>query len=291
MRALAVALLACVACGNKPPVAAPDEGGEDGPFVNDPNFKPTAFTVDVTGEGRPIIFIPGLGCPGDVWNDTVERLGEGFESHVITLAGFAGNKPIRPPLAAKTRKELVRYIRSRKLDRPIVVGHSMGGFIAFWLAATARELGGAVVVDAGPRLGDADLDDARRLRNAWAQAGDEEVVEQIEMIYSLMVKEPKTIEPFLADIAKSDPQSIGDAIYELVTTDVSDKLDSIKVPVLLVLADGGFADDYAEMVEDIPEHDVVVIKKAKHFVFLDDPEGFHAALAKFLRAHSDDTAE
>jgi pimeloyl-ACP methyl ester carboxylesterase len=280
---LAVALAVTVAaCGGKSPPRPDDPGDPAGPFVDKTGFEPTAFTAEVRGEGRPIIFIPGLGCPGDVFADAAERLGEGYEAHLLTLAGFAGQPPIKPPLAAKVRKELVRYIRSNKLEAPVIVGHSMGGFIAYWLAASAPDvIGGLVVIDAGPAL-NGDTEDARRLRNIWAQAGDDELPIQIRSIYSMMVGSPKRIEPFLAAIAESDRQTIGDAIYEMVTTDITDQVDLIGVPTLVVLADGGLQDRFRRQASTVPDHEVVVLPRTRHFVMLDDPAGFHRVFARYL---------
>ena len=33
----------------------------------------TSFSVTVTGKGQPIILIPGFGCSGDVWKETVDH--------------------------------------------------------------------------------------------------------------------------------------------------------------------------------------------------------------------------
>jgi N-formylmaleamate deformylase len=285
---LAVMLLACGA--PPPPQHAETDDADDGagPFIDNAHYKPKSFVAHVSGEGRPIIFIPGLGCPGSVWDDTVAHLGDKVESHVLTLAGFAGRKPTKPPLAATVRKELVRYIHAHRLDHPIIVGHSMGGFIAYWLAATAPDLiGGVVVVDAGPALAAdaADPETAFSLRNAWAQAGDDELPDQVRVAYTSMVSDPKEIEPYLEAITKSDRQTMGDAIYELVTTDLRDKIASIRAPLLLVLADGGYQQMYRAMVKPIPHHEIVVIAKAKHFVMLDDPKAFYAQLDQFLEAH------
>ncbi len=286
LSALAVALAITLAgCGGKSSEATlPDsEGGDDEPFVHRSDFQPTAFSVDVRGKGRPVIFIPGLACPGEVWDDTVERLGDGYQTHVLTLAGFGGSAPIKPPLAAKTRKDLVRYIRSRHLDRPIVVGHSLGGFVAYWLAETAPAsmLGGVVVVDAGPALANADDDDARRLRNMWAQSGDDELPQQIRTVYSWMTRKPDKLGVFFDQIARSDRQTIGDAIYELVTTDVRPKLGKIQIPLLLVLADGGLQNAYRRMAAPVPDHEVVVLPKTRHFVMIDDPDAFVKTLERF----------
>ncbi len=279
--ALAVTLVACA--GKAQPRAADDAGDDtdEGPFVNRAGFQPTAFTAKVSGEGRPVIFIPGLACPGEVWDDTVERL-EGVQAHVLTLSGFAGTQPVKPPLVAKTRRELVRYIRSNKLKDPIIVGHSLGGFIAYWLAATAPDAVGAiVVVDAGPRYF-ADDEEARLLRNTWAQAGDDELPVQVRTVFSWMTNNPKHVAPFIDQIAKSDRQTIGDAIYELVKIDIMDKVPSITAPVLLVLADGGLQGRYRKQAAGIEGLEVVVVPNTKHFVMLDDPAAFAKTLSAFI---------
>ncbi|MEO6775031.1 MAG: alpha/beta hydrolase [Kofleriaceae bacterium] len=279
-----------VACGSTPaPKHAHDgDGGDDdgSPFIDDKDYRPRSFHDAVTGKGRPVIFIPGLGCPGAVFDDVVAHLDGKVEAHVLTLAGFAGEKPTKPPLAAAVRKDLVRYIRSRRLDHPIIVGHSMGGFIAYWLAATAPDLiGGVIVIDAGPALGDNDPETAHELRNMWAQAGDAALIEQVRTAYSSMTTDPKRIEPYLPAIARSDRHAIGDAIYELVTTDLRGKIAAIKAPFLLVLADGGLQNLYKAMVKPIADKKIVVVPNTRHFVWLDDPAAFDALLDQFLADH------
>ncbi len=279
--ALAAALAACGA----PERSSVDTVDHDSGLFGVRAFKPKSFVVHVSGKGRPVIFIPGLGCPGEVWDDTVSRL-DGVEAHVLTLAGFAGQKAVKPPLAATVRKELVRYIRSNKLDKPIVIGHSLGGFIAYWLAASEPDLiGGVVVVDAGPSLSDTDVETGRALRNMWAQAGDDELPEQVRAAYTSMTSDPKRIEPFIAQIAKSDRQTMGDTIYELVKTDISKDVAQIKAPLLLVLADGGLQGRYKAQAQPVPNHEVVVLPHTRHFVMFDDPEGFARTLEKFFAAH------
>jgi N-formylmaleamate deformylase len=291
---VAMATLAMVACGGGPhdtrATRAADDDATGSPFVDNKGYKAKSFTDAVTGEGRPVIFIPGLGCPGAIFDGIVTHLDGSVEAHVLTLAGFAGNKPVKGPLAAAVRKDLIRYIRSHRLEKPILVGHSLGGFIAYWVAATAPDLiGGVVVIDAGPALNDNDVETARTLRNAWAQAGDDELVAQIRTAYSSMVTDPKRMEPYLEAIGRSDRHTIGDAIYELVRTDLRDQVDQITAPVLLLLADGSLQTLYKQMVKPIPHKQIVVLPRTRHFVWLDDPEGFDAQLDAFLKAHAPKT--
>ena len=116
------------------------------------NFEPVAFGVEVVGNGRPIIFIPGLGCPGEVWDETVAHLGDDYECPRAHALGVRrprrrSRSRSRPRCAATSR---ATSARAASID-PIVVGHSMGGFIAYWLAAYHPELvGPVIIVDAGP---------------------------------------------------------------------------------------------------------------------------------------------
>ena len=99
-----------------------------------------------------MILIPGLTCDGAVWDSTVARFGDRYECHVITIAGFAGQPPIeRRPMMENVVIDLAEYIRTEGLDRPVIVGHSIGAFTAMLLASTEPGLVGPVVaVDGMP---------------------------------------------------------------------------------------------------------------------------------------------
>ena len=121
-----------------------------------------SFDVQVTGTGPAIVLIPGLLSTGEVWETTVARYKDRYTLHVLTLAGFGGPAPIGAPFLSRVRDELIRYLegvqglqgeRGVRVDKPILVGHSLGGFLAFWVAATAPDLvGGVVAVDGVPFL-------------------------------------------------------------------------------------------------------------------------------------------
>jgi pimeloyl-ACP methyl ester carboxylesterase len=231
-----------------------------------------------------VILIPGLGCPSSVWRDTAAHL-RGYEIHTLTLAGFAGRPRIDEPLARTTVAQLARYIRDRRLASPVIVGHSLGGAIAYWLAATKPGLvGPTIVVDSGAP-GGSSRDSAAAARDKWRRASDEQFAQQVKETFSQMSVKPARLELVIAEVAKSDRRAIGDAIYELSTTNVRDKLDQIRVPVLLVLADGGLQDTFRRESASVPRREVVVVPNTGHFVMLDEPQRFFAAVDKFLAKH------
>ena len=94
------------------------------------------FAAKVTGTGKPMILIPGLCCSGEVWDGTVAHFKDRYECHVLTLAGFAGQPAAKGEgsYSEMIAKGIAKYARDKRLDKPAIVGHSLGGFIVFKLA-------------------------------------------------------------------------------------------------------------------------------------------------------------
>jgi N-formylmaleamate deformylase len=120
------------------------------------NFKTNAaesFSVEVIGNGKPVIMIPGLMSSADVWRPTAEALTADYQLHLISIAGFAGTPAINGALLPKVKLELLQYIEQQKLQHPAIIGHSLGAFMAFNLASTAPDkIGTIIAVDGLPFL-------------------------------------------------------------------------------------------------------------------------------------------
>ncbi|WP_197070533.1 alpha/beta fold hydrolase [Hymenobacter sp. DG25B] len=86
------AALAQPAVAATPPVVSPT------PIMTDNPAAHPSFTVRVVGKGQPVLLIPGLTCPGAVWDETVARYQSRYQCHVISLAGFGGVAPAAGPV-------------------------------------------------------------------------------------------------------------------------------------------------------------------------------------------------
>jgi pimeloyl-ACP methyl ester carboxylesterase len=295
MRAALVVALFVTSCGGTKPAPAPDPAPAPAPVPAvashpppAPAFVPASFVARVSGTGRPVIFIPGLGCPALVWDDTVAHLGAGIQAHVLQLAGFSGQAAMKSdaPLAATVRDELAHYIRDRKLDHPVIVGHSMGGFIAMWLAAEEPDLVGPIVVlDAGAAITGVDEQGARAARDQVLSSSEADFAKGTRAMFGTMFGDAKRAEPVIVEVLKSDRKAFANALYELFTTDIRPELPKITAPVLELVADGPYADDLQKQHAAIPHHDEKLLPHTHHFVMYDDPKATFAAIDAFLAAH------
>jgi pimeloyl-ACP methyl ester carboxylesterase len=105
------------------------------------------------GSGRPVVFLHGLTAVADVWGATVEALGAGAPPCVaIDQRGHGQSHPSTMNYSINAYvADATSFIRMGKLDRPHLVGHSMGGRVAMVLAARHPELIRSVaIVEIGP---------------------------------------------------------------------------------------------------------------------------------------------
>ena len=264
--------------------------------------KRPSFSVTRIGQGWPMILIPGLQSSGDVWSGTVVHFKDRYECHVLTLAGFAGQPAVPPPFLQTVRDDVLRYIKEKKLDHPVIVGHSLGGFLAFWIAATAPDaVGPLVAVDGVPFLpalmdpsatAESSAPQADSIRKLYGSFTREQLEAQARRAFATMIKDPGQVETATGWSATSDPATVGTAVYEMMTTDLRQQIARIKSPVLLFAAADSapdaasrkrLASSYEAQVAKVPQTRVVLAERARHFIMLDDPAFLLSTMDAFLK--------
>lgn len=92
---------------------------------------------------RPIVFVPGWGCTAWIFHDTLTPLAAaGFRVIAVELKGHGlSDKPTAPGeyTVASMKTHLLDILDALDLDRPGIVGHSMGAAIAAHAIAVAPE--------------------------------------------------------------------------------------------------------------------------------------------------------
>lgn len=107
--------------------------------------------LDWGGSGRSIVFLAGGGFTAHVFDDFAPKLTGHYHVYGITRRGFgASGYSSTENVADRLGEDVLAAIDSLKLDRPILVGHSIAGAELSWIANSHPDRVAALVyLDAG----------------------------------------------------------------------------------------------------------------------------------------------
>lgn len=260
-------------------------GAAPAAFAQAARFTPTRFSVEVRGRGRDVLLLPGLMSGRHVW-DAAVRAAPGYRYHLVQVAGFAGEAArgnAQGRILAPLAEELSRYIEVNRLNRPAIVGHSMGGTLGLMLAARyPARVGRLMVVDMLPRptamYGGTAGSDLAGLLEGW-------------------IDNPHARRALSGLIAAfsppegnggSDPDVSARAMHELGRIDLTSELPGIRAPLTVVYAapdaparataDAAFRTAY----RGAPGARLVRMDGSGHAVMIDQPRRFAELLRAFL---------
>ncbi len=254
------------------------------------------FKSEISGLGDPIILIPGLACDGAVWDETVAELKTMYECHVLTLGGFNEEAPINLdrgflPIVEEGIKS---YIKENMDQKPILIGHSLGGFLSMSLASKHSEmLEKVIVVDSYPFMSaaynpeatiESVKEQAEAMKNMLINTTDKVFAQQQKLTMGAMMKDPKHIEVATEWSINSSKATVAVAMFELMTTDLRAEVAGIEVPTLVIGSWYG-GKDYGMTKESVKGNfetqfgkaSNVTIKMAgtaKHFIMWDESSWF-----------------
>ncbi|WP_019675847.1 alpha/beta fold hydrolase [Arsukibacterium perlucidum] len=271
------------------------------------NFKSHAadsFRVEVIGSGKPVIMIPGLMSDARVWRPTAEALAGDYQLHLISIAGFAGTPAISGELLPKVQRELLQYIEQQHLDKPAVVGHSLGAFLAFSLASSAPDvIGNVIAVDGLPFLAPVFSRDASTtvaqvtpqaeyFRTLYQGMTAEQLANMAAQGVQIQASSTEHQQQVVAMATASDPASVGQALYELLTTDLRPQVHTIQSKVLLIGAGGALQNAqqqtaatalYQQQIATIANATLEFNTDSRHFIMLDQPAWLIARITAALK--------
>lgn len=285
-------------------------------FAQEP-FRSEVIAVSARGpQGAPdIIFIPGLASTPAIWAQEANRLDSRYRVHLVAIRGFgplaAGTNADRA-LSGPAAGEIVRYIREQGLNRPAIVGHSLGGQIALRVAASApSEVGRVMTVDSSPFFpslvnAQTTAEDVRPLaelaRTALLFLGDAALDAQGRQLGQNLGGAADAVFGTLG-WQGGDRRVLAQGLYEVMTSDLRPSLTRIQAPVTVVYGWSQQADSPRARVDalfragfrDLPTAPTYErVEGAQHMVMIDRPRAFSGIMDRFLaqsaRASASSTA-
>ncbi|WP_293786429.1 alpha/beta fold hydrolase [uncultured Aeromicrobium sp.] len=90
-----------------------------------------------SGSGEPLVLIHGIGHRWQAWEPVIEQLSESFDVIALDLPGFGASPSLQEAGMSVTLENVLKAIAENfhewGVDRPHVVGNSLGGAIALYL--------------------------------------------------------------------------------------------------------------------------------------------------------------
>jgi len=264
-------------------------------------FSSDRFSVEVTGEGPDIIFIPGFSAGRESFAAEAQRLSATHRVHLVQLAGFAGEPWTHGegPFLAPVVEELHRYIAEGGI-KPAIVGHSMGVVVGLMLAQQhPDDVARLMCIDNlpffgalyGPAITPEIMQPlAQQSALILLTASDELMRSSTTTNAERLANDPVARARMVEWALQSDRNAMAAAMREVMVTDLRPGLAAMTMPVTVLYAgdpggtplpdtpDNLFAREYAALAGAT----LIRVDGARHFIMADQPEIFSQHMDVFL---------
>lgn len=272
--------------------------------------------VEVSGKGPvPMVLIPHWTMEWTTWQGFMQRNQDRYTMYAVTLPGFGGSDAPPLPMGAlpsdglwldNAAAAVVDLIKTRNIDKPVVVGHSLGGNVALRIALLAPEsIRSVVSIDgmpavpmSAPREPPVSKEIRGRMVNERLRMQHEAVTDEgwlplVRKRAMEWVRDP-ALGSRIADAAARVPKSVAsNYLCEMMATDMSSDLAGMRVPALLIAPIPEVSPAPGLTLEDIRQNwrntltsamncQLVFFEACKALVVFDAPDATDRAVAQFV---------
>ena len=254
------------------------------------------LTYRVIGVGKSIVMLHGWGMTSKVWRKLADKLSESFQVILIDLPGYGSNRILSDD---HNLASICEEISSIIPQQSIVLGWSMGGLVAMWLAAHYPALVGKLILtNSTPCL--VKRDDWPGVERSVLDGFKKNLVKNINktllrfISLQINLKNRNDIlkqQQFLKDIAgNKDNYShhvLAHGLDILCDSDLRLLLAKIRCAVLWILGDEDVlvpSSIATKLNTYLPQAQVKLILHAAHIPFISHPDMFLKIIEEFIYA-------
>jgi pimeloyl-ACP methyl ester carboxylesterase len=237
---------------------------------------------EVSGSGAPVLLSHGYSATRRMWDGQHGA----FPDHRIVSWSMRGHGHTESPADASkysadlTVADMRELLRHLAIDRAVIGGLSLGGYVSLAFYLTHPEMVRALVIcDSGPGYRNAEA------RNAWNQRANERAAELERRGLDALSGRSREMHEAMGEHRSA--QGLAHAARGMLAQEgsqVIDGLGNVAVPTLIIVGDQDqpFLAPCEYMAKKIPGARLEVIKSAGHSSNLDQPAAFNRVLRDFL---------
>lgn len=259
--------------------------------------------VEREGRGEiDLVLIPGLAADWRVWEEFMERNEDRYTMYAVTLRGFGGDEvevpedPHGSPFLDMAVEGVAALIRMHELDRPFVMGHSMGGHIALRMGIERPELiEGVIDVDGyvvAPLQWDLPPEERRRFVDQQfvpqiRAMGGGMWLEQFKGSAPTMVRDRDRAEQLSSMMDSADADAVAQYVVEMFRADLRPAMGDLAAPALVLAATPempGVGQDerfWRETTRGAKDLELIFIERTRHFIMDDQPAELDKRVQEF----------
>ena len=250
--------------------------------VKSPDGVEIAFVTE--GEGEPaLIFVHGWSCDKSYWSEQIKSFSPKYKVVAVDLAGHGDSGLNRSDFTIeKFGEDVAAVVNSLKLNKVILIGHSMGG---------------AVIIEAAKLLGDKVIgligaDTFQSFSDSWTDEQKEGFLKTFENNFKTttqgFVKSlfPKTADSTLVkkvvnDMSSAPPKAAVSAIRAVFFYDPIPLLKKMQPKMIAICCDM-FPIAEEENKKILDSYELKIMKGVGHFVMLENPKEFDKLLSESI---------
>jgi pimeloyl-ACP methyl ester carboxylesterase len=237
-----------------------------------------------TGSGEPeLLFVPGWCCDHTAFRPQFDHFARDHAVTAVDLRGVGRSEaPDEGYSIPELADDMAALCATAGIERPVVVGHSLGGMLAIELAARYPSLPSALVlVDPGPIDR---LPATVEFFHGFAEELEGPNGDEVRRAYvHEMGARDDALERWIVELMCAPRQSVAAAVIRGVSEwNGRDLLARCDLPVLLLRTELWTGTDVLRLLEIKPDLEVGITVGAGHFHQLEVPEQVNAMIERFL---------
>jgi pimeloyl-ACP methyl ester carboxylesterase len=247
----------------------------------------------IEGHGEPIVFVHGNASTHETWAGVTKQLKTRFRCVSYDLRGHGGGPLPAGDLNLSGFVNDLEVLRTElKLDRPYIVGHSLGAFIATaYIAQYPERVRAACLLAAPAGRTETSRKAASLLVKKLRSDGVANTMASLLRLWytdEFIARNPDVLRTRIEQIASID-EDVFIRTYELYNrTDIEPLLREVKAPVLVMtgeFANGAGAAVAKLIAEQLQTSKLAILAGFKNGILTEIPERISAELFAFFHEH------